>query len=282
MAQQTIILGTVADDGTGDTLRAGGTKINANFTELYAAIAASGSRWKDPVRAATTVNGTLASSFENGDTIDGVTLATGDRILLKNQTTGSENGIYTVNASGAPSRTADADSGTELVNAAVLVSEGTANADKLFVCTTNAPITVGSTSLTFANPFAGLGGGDLLSTNNLSDVASPLTARANLGLKTVTSQTGTAYTAVLADADTYIQFSNASAISFTIPQNSSVAFPVGTVIEIEQAGAGALTVVQGTGTTVNSRASDLTLAGQYAVAFLKKVATNTWTLNGDL
>jgi hypothetical protein len=272
MAQQTIILGTVADDGTGDTLRAGGTKINANFTELYAAIAASGSRWKDPVRAATTVNGTLASSFENGDTIDGVTLATGDRILLKNQTTGSENGIYTVNASGAPSRTADADSGTELVNAAVLVSEGTANADKLFVCTTNAPITVGSTSLTFANPFAGLGGGDLLSTNNLSDVASPLTARANLGLKTVTSQTGTAY----------IQFSNASAISFTIPQNSSVAFPVGTVIEIEQAGAGALTVVQGTGTTVNSRASDLTLAGQYAVAFLKKVATNTWTLNGDL
>lgn len=151
-------------------------------TYVAAAVAAAGGRWKDPVRAATTANGTLASAFENGDTIDGVVLVSGDRILLKNQTSGAENGIYIVNASGAPTRAIDADSGTELVNAAVLVSEGTANADKLFVCTTNAPITVGSTALVFANPFAGLGGGDLLSANNLSDLASAPTARTNLGL----------------------------------------------------------------------------------------------------
>ena len=54
------------------------------------------------VRVATTANGTLSSAFANGQTVDGVTLATNDRILLKNQSTGSENGIYTVNASGAP------------------------------------------------------------------------------------------------------------------------------------------------------------------------------------
>jgi hypothetical protein len=61
-----------------------------------------GVAWKEPVRCASTANVTLASGVENGDTLDGITLATGDRILLKDQSTGSQNGIYTVNASGAP------------------------------------------------------------------------------------------------------------------------------------------------------------------------------------
>lgn len=98
----------------------------------------------------------------------------------------------------------------------------------------------------------------------------------------VSTQSGTSYTAVLADAGGYIQFTNGSSVTFTIPPNSSVAFPVGTVIEMEQAGAGALSVAAGSGVTVNSRGTDLTLAGQYAVAAVKKVATNTWTLTGDL
>jgi hypothetical protein len=103
--------------------------------------------WKQPVRAATTANGTLASSFENGDTLDGVPLATGDRILVKDQTTGSENGIYVVAASGAPTRATDADSGADLLCATVRVSEGTTNADTMWACTTDAPITVGTTAL---------------------------------------------------------------------------------------------------------------------------------------
>lgn len=151
MAQQTVNIGTAANDGTGDPVRTAGTKINANFTELYAAIAASGASWKSPVRVASTADGTLATAFENGDTIDGVVLVTGDRILLRNQTAAAENGIYVVAASGAPARSADADSGVELVNAAVLVSEGTTGADKLWVCTTNAPITLGTTPLTWAD-----------------------------------------------------------------------------------------------------------------------------------
>jgi hypothetical protein len=106
--------------------------------------------WKQPVRAATTAAGTLASSFENGDTIDGVVLATGDRILLKDQAAGAENGIYTVNASGAPTRATDMDDSSEVLQATVPVSEGTANADKVFRCTTNAPITLGTTALVFA------------------------------------------------------------------------------------------------------------------------------------
>jgi hypothetical protein len=121
----------------------------------------AGLSWKQAVRAATTANGTLATAFENGDTIDGVTLATGDRILIKNQSTGAENGIYTVNASGAPTRATDADSGAEMVNASCYVSEGTANADTQWTCTTNAPITIGSTALAFAQLTSGGGTGDV-------------------------------------------------------------------------------------------------------------------------
>ncbi len=118
----------------------------------------AGLSWKTAVRAATTANGTLASAFANGQTIDGVTLATGDRILIKNQTTGSQNGIYIVAASGAPTRATDADSGAELVNASVMVSEGTTLADTQWTCSTNAPITPGTTSLTFAQVNVGGGG----------------------------------------------------------------------------------------------------------------------------
>lgn len=111
------------------------------------------SAWKEPVRVATTANGTLSTAFENGDTVDGVTLATGDRILIKNQTTASENGIYTVNASGAPTRATDADAASELLGAVVFVSEGTVYADSVWACTNNAAIVVGTTGLTWVRIF---------------------------------------------------------------------------------------------------------------------------------
>jgi hypothetical protein len=104
---------------------------------------------KDAVRAATTTAGTLATSFANGSVIDGVTLATNDRILIKDQATQTENGIYTVNASGAPTRAIDADTGAEMKQAYVFVQEGTANADVGFVCNVNGTITLGSTNITF-------------------------------------------------------------------------------------------------------------------------------------
>jgi hypothetical protein len=85
-------------------------------------------RWVPRVRVATTANGTLASAFANGQTVDGVVLATGDRILLKNQTTGAENGVYVVAASGAPARATDWPTGTDVVGYVVRVTAGTANA----------------------------------------------------------------------------------------------------------------------------------------------------------
>lgn len=87
-----------------------------------------------PCRVATTVAGTLASSFENGDTVDGVVLATGDRILIKNQASARENGVYSVNASGAPTRVTDFDTSAEIVPGATFyVTAGTANAGTLWV-----------------------------------------------------------------------------------------------------------------------------------------------------
>lgn len=125
-------------------------------TKAYVDSLVNGLDWKASCRAATTANGTLASAFANGQVIDGVTLATGDRILIKNQSTGSENGIYTVNASGAPTRATDADANAEVTaNMAVMISEGTINADTQWALTTNDPITVGTTSLAFAQIGAG-------------------------------------------------------------------------------------------------------------------------------
>jgi hypothetical protein len=113
--------------------------------------------WKATIRAATTAAGTLASSFENGDTIDGVVLSTGDRILIKDQAAGAENGIYVVAASGAPARASDADSAAELLGAAVIVREGTVNADTGWLATPDA-ITLGVTSITWTKIFPSAAG----------------------------------------------------------------------------------------------------------------------------
>jgi hypothetical protein len=148
--------GGLSRDTDGTLAANSDTKIpSQKAVKTYIDAKLAGLSWKQAVRAATTAGGTLASSFENGDSIDGVTLATGDRILIKNQATAADNGIYVVAASGAPARATDADSGAELVNASCYVSEGTANADTQWCCTTNAPITLGATSLAFAQLSSG-------------------------------------------------------------------------------------------------------------------------------
>ena len=119
--------------------------------KAYVDAARTGLDVKASVRAATTAALTLANGVENGDTLDGVTLATGDRSLVKNQGTGAENGIYIVAASGAPSRATDADANSEMTPGMfTFVEEGTTNADSGWVMTNDGAITVGTTALTFA------------------------------------------------------------------------------------------------------------------------------------
>lgn len=167
-------------DSAADSEKLGGVAANLYALKTYVDALIAGLSWKTKVKAATTVAGTLASDFENGDTIDGVVLATDDRILIKDQAVATENGIYVVNASGAPTRATDADSGAELVNASVYVSEGTANADKQFVCTTNAPITLGATNIVFTVFSSGGGGswGSITGTlNDQTDLQAELDAK---------------------------------------------------------------------------------------------------------
>lgn len=100
---------------------------------------------KQSVRAATTANITLSGLR----TVDGVVLAAGDRVLVKNQTEGQENGLYVV-AAGVWSRTSDADTSSEVTPGLVVaVEQGTTQADTIWQVITDAPIVLGTTALTF-------------------------------------------------------------------------------------------------------------------------------------
>ena len=125
-------------------------------TKAYVDGLIQGFDWKQSVRAASTTAGTLASSFANGSVVDGVTLATGDRILIKDQSTGSENGIYTVNATGAPTRATDADASADVTaGLTVFISEGTTQGNSAWSVTNDAAITLGTTALVFTQVAGG-------------------------------------------------------------------------------------------------------------------------------
>jgi len=122
----------------------------------YVDAATAGLNVHAAVQAATTANITLASAVENGDTLDGVTLATGNRILVKNQTDKTENGVYIVAASGAPSRADDYNTAGEVdAGDFIFVEAGTSNGKTGWV-QTNTITTVGSDNIEFTQ-FTGVG-----------------------------------------------------------------------------------------------------------------------------
>jgi hypothetical protein len=134
----------------------------------------AGLSYKNEVRVATTTNGALATAYANGQSIDGQSLVTGDRILVKDQTTQSENGIYIVNATGAPTRASDADLSAELNNATVYVTTGTVNAGREYTQTTPNPV-IGTSSIVWSQKGTGgtytSGNGINITTNVVSAVA---------------------------------------------------------------------------------------------------------------
>ena len=151
----------LSPNGTGTVTVPSGYKDRSGFgttslvTKEYVDAVKVGLDFKDSVRVASTANVTVSGP---GAAIDGITLSSGDRVLLKNQSTASQNGIYVFNgAASALTRATDADSSTEVTAGMfVFVEEGTVNADQGFVLTTDGTITVGSTSLSFTQ-FSGAG-----------------------------------------------------------------------------------------------------------------------------
>ena len=139
------------------TLRAGTPSADSDVAvkSYVDAIAGGGVYWKEPVRVASTANINLTNALINGATIDGVEVATGDRVLVKNQSTASQNGIYDVVASGAASRSSDCDTADELNGAAVFVKEGSAASDQGYIQTATVS-TIDSDTVTWAQ-FTGLG-----------------------------------------------------------------------------------------------------------------------------
>ena len=110
---------------------------------------------KDSCVAATTANITISTALNNGDTLDGVSLSTNDRVLVKDQSTASQNGIYIVGSS--PARAADLATGADAAGFFTFVEQGTVNADNGFVCTSNkGSAVVGTNNLTIAQ-FSGAG-----------------------------------------------------------------------------------------------------------------------------
>ena len=119
-------------------------------TKVYVDGLVTGLKTRIICRVATTANITTATDLQAGDAIDGVTLAEGNRVLVKNQSTATQNGIYITAASGQnAARDPEFDTVAELAGQMVIVQEGSAGADKFFLCTTDNSGSIGSVNITF-------------------------------------------------------------------------------------------------------------------------------------
>ena len=186
---------TLSPNGTGTVVVPSGYEGRAGFgddslvNKTYVDQVANGLDVKASVRVATTANltgtynngnGTITASSNGAISVDGVTLSANDRVLVKDQTTQTQNGIYKVTTTGGASaafvltRTPDADAASEITGGAfTFVEEGTANADNGYVATHNGTPTLGTTNITF-DQFSGAGqisaGDGLSKTGNTIDV----------------------------------------------------------------------------------------------------------------
>ena len=119
-------------------------------SKLYVDNAIAGMRTRIITKVATTGNVNLTNGLENGDTIDGITLQTGDKILVKSNTDATENGIYICPSSGTASRDTNYNTVEELAGQMIVVQQGSTNADKIFLCTTDNSGSIGSVDIVFS------------------------------------------------------------------------------------------------------------------------------------
>jgi len=150
--------------------------------------------------------------------------------------------------------------------------------------TVQATAIAGTTTLTLPAATDTLVGKATTDTLTNKTLTSPTINGATIGTSiinlAINAQTGTTYTPVLADNGKLVTLSNASAITLTVPTNASVAYATGAQINIEQIGAGQVTIVGDTGVTVNGTGTKLRT--QWSAATLVKLGTDSWTLIGDL
>lgn len=250
MAKQTINIGTVANDGTGDSVRTGGDKINDNFNEIYTALGDGNSL------NAVVTNATFQSALANTNTFIAAT-ALADRQALAN----TNAYIATVQSSIAASAAlGNTNLRIDLVNTNLT---GTNTALRVLI---NDRIQVANAAVLASN-------NDFTSTNQM---------RLGAPVKTTTAN---AYTLAIADAGFYhrLNFSGATAVGVTIPANSTEAIPIGSEYMFIRTGADTSVLFQPAGVvTLNSENGKTKIAHRWQSAVCKKVATDEWDLMGTL
>ena len=209
-------------------------------TKSYVDQAVAGLRTRIIAECASTANVNISNALEAGDAIDGVTLVAGDRVLLKNQSTASQNGLYiaVANGAGAASRDPEHDTIAELSGGMIVVNQGSVNDNKIFLCTTNSTGSVGSTAITYtvvtpANSGTvtsivtgtGIDGGTITSAGTISidSTVATLTGTQTLTNKTITSPkinedvavTSTATELNLLDGSTAGTIANSKAVIYS-------------------------------------------------------------------
>ena len=156
-ARTNLGLGTIATQASSNVAITGGSisglgspgSASSAVPKSYVDDAVAGLRTRIIAECATTANVNLTNGLEAGDTIDGVTLVAGDRVLVKDQSDATENGLYLAVSSGSASRDPEHDTIAELSGGMVVVNQGTANDNKIFLCTTDSDGSIGSTNITY-------------------------------------------------------------------------------------------------------------------------------------
>ncbi len=156
-ARTNLGLGTIATQDANNVSISGGAVTGLGSpsassdaaTKNYVDQAVAGLRTRTIAECASTGNVSLSNGLEAGDSIDGVTLVAGDRVLLKDQTDATENGLYLAVSSGAASRDPEHDTIAELSGGMVVVNQGSTNDNKIFLCTTDNTGSIGSTNITY-------------------------------------------------------------------------------------------------------------------------------------
>jgi hypothetical protein len=156
-ARASLGLGTISTQAANSVAISGGTITGLGApssssdaaTKNYVDNLVTGLKTRIITRVATTANVDLSNDLQNGDTLDGITLSTNDKVLVKNQTDATENGIYDVVASGTATRNSDYDTVAELAGQLVIIQEGSTNADKIYLCTTDNSGSIGSVNIVF-------------------------------------------------------------------------------------------------------------------------------------
>ena len=254
MAKQTINIGTVANDGTGDSVRAGGDKINDNFTEVYTALG-DGTNLNDVV-----TNTTFQSTLANTNTFITSVQST-ERAALAN----TNAYILSVNNSIAASASlGNTNSRIDLVNTNLTTTN---TALRVLI---DDRVQVANADVRYAQ----------LASNN--DFTSTNQMRLGAPVKTTAANS---YTLAIADAGFYhrLNFSGVTAVGVTIPANSAEAIPIGSEYMFIRTGSNtSIVFANSAGVTLNSDGGKTRVQYQWQTVVCKKVATDEWDLIGNL